>query len=655
MMNNIDRMKYLIGEISKHNYNYYVLDNPTISDYQYDLLYDELLELEKSTGTILPDSPTLRVGGDILKGFEKYVHSTPLYSLEKCTSQEKLSKWLSNIQDKYKDAEFTVEYKFDGLTIVVEYNDGYLVSAGTRGNGNIGENVTAQVKTIKNVPLSIPYKKHLKIAGECIMTKSAFDKYNKTATEKLKNPRNAAAGALRNLDPKVTASRNLSATFYSILEIDDTLNSQQEINDFLIKNNFPVDNFFSVNKNIEQIIPKIDQVDNVKEKLDILIDGVVIKLNQFKYRDELGYTAKHPRWALAYKFEAQELSTKLLDVKWQVGRTGKLTPIAILEPIELAGATVSRATLNNYNDILKKNISINSSVFVRRSNEVIPEVVGLADESEQAHKIVPPIKCPSCNEDVTEIGANLFCLNHSKCIEQINDRLTHFVSRDAMNIVGFSEKTIIQLNKVYEISQPHQIYTLTKDMLSSLEGFKDKKISNILSNIEASKNVNYSNFIFALGILLVGKKTAFVLSKHFDNIDKLKNATLEQLIEIKDVGDIVAKSIVDYFNDEDNIKNMNLLFDSGVQIKYPAKKTKNSYFDGKKVVLTGSLQKFTRNDLTELLQSMGADVVSSVSKNTDIVIVGADAGSKLYTAQRLNIKTIDETQLLDLLSINVAK
>lgn len=654
-MNNIERMEELITEIAKHNYNYYVLDNPTISDYQYDLLYDELIELENITKVVLPDSPTSRVGGETLKGFEKYIHTTPLYSLEKCTSIDKLSKWVNNIKDKYFDAEFTLEYKFDGLTIVVEYNNGYLVSAGTRGNGTLGENVTAQVKTIKNVPLSIPYKKHLKIAGECIMTKTAFDKYNRKAVEKLKNPRNAAAGALRNLDPKITAGRNLSATFYSILEIDDKLSTQKEIFDFLIENSFPVDKFFSVNKSVDQIIPLINDVDKNKDKLDILIDGVVIKLNQFNYRGELGYTAKHPKWALAFKFEAQELATKLLDVKWQVGRTGKLTPIALLDPIELAGATVSRATLNNYNDILKKNISINSSVFVRRSNEVIPEVVGLAEKAEDANNILPPSKCPSCGESVTEIGANIFCLNHSKCIEQITDRLTHFVSRDAMNIVGFSEKTILQLNKVYEISQPHQIYTLTNEMLSKLEGFKQKKISNILNSIEASKSVNYSNFIYALGILLVGKKTAYVLSKQFDSIDKLKNATLEQLTKIRDIGDIVAKSIIDYFFDNENIKNMELLFSNGVEIKYPTNKVKNTYFNGKKIVLTGSLQNYKRIELTEILQNLGADVLNSVSKNTDIVIAGSDAGSKLFDAQRLNIKIIDEMQLLDLLKINVAK
>lgn len=654
-MNNIERMKELITEIAKHNYNYYVLDNPTISDYQYDLLYDELIELENVTKVVLPDSPTSRVGGETLKGFEKYIHTTPLFSLEKCTSIDKLYKWVNNIKDKYSDAEFTLEYKFDGLTIVVEYNNGYLVSAGTRGNGTLGENVTSQVKTIKNIPLSIPYKKHLKIAGECIMTKTAFDKYNRTAVEKLKNPRNAAAGALRNLDPKITSSRNLSATFYSILEIDDKLSTQKEIFEFMVQNNFPVDKFFSVNKSADQIIPLINNVDKMKEKLDILIDGVVIKLNQFNYRNELGYTAKHPKWALAFKFEAQELATKLLDVKWQVGRTGKLTPIALLDPIELAGATVSRATLNNYNDILKKNISINSSVFVRRSNEVIPEVVGLAEKAEDANNILPPSKCPSCGESVTEIGANIFCLNHSKCIEQITDRLTHFVSRDAMNIVGFSEKTILQLNKVYEISQPHQIYTLTNEMLSKLEGFKQKKISNILNSIEASKSVNYSNFIYALGILLVGKKTAYVLSKQFDSIDKLKNATLEQLTEIRDIGDIVAKSIIDYFSDNENIKNMELLFSNGVEIIYPTNKVKNTYFNGKKIVLTGSLQNYKRNDLTEILQNLGADVLNSVSKNTDIVIAGSDAGSKLFDAQRLNIKIIDEMQLLDLLKINVAK
>ncbi len=648
-MNDLDRMKELVDIVNYHNYNYYTLDNPTISDAEYDKLYDELITLEQKTGVVLPESPSQRVGGEILKGFEKYPHKVALDSLEKCTDRELLSKWVDNIKSKYPDSDFSVEYKFDGLSIAVEYDHGVLISAGTRGNGVIGENVTAQVKTIKNIPLAIDYKGHLVVRGECIMTKSNFNKYNKTATEKLKNPRNGAAGALRNLDPKVTASRNLSAIFYSVLDCDRDFASQKEMVDFLKSNALPVDDFFTITDDIRLINTLLDEVDERKEKMDILIDGVVIKLNQTAPRQELGNTAKHPKWAIAYKFDAQELSTTLKDVIWQVGRTGRLTPIALLEPIELAGATVQRATLNNINDIRKKNISINSTVFVRRSNEVIPEVVGLAQQSDNAITIEAPNFCPCCHSALVEVGAHLFCQNYSGCIDQITDRLTHFVSRDAMNIDGISSKSIQQLYQVYNLSYPHQIYTLTYDMLARLDGYKDKKINNTLTSIERSKQVKYANFIYSLGILQIGKKTAYMLSQNFKTWQDLVNASFDDLIAIRDIGEGVAGSIIEYFADAHNIENIEKLFEKGVQIIYPSSTHNNTYFSGKKIVLTGTLTNYDRKTLTDLLQSYGANVVTSVSKNTDLVIVGVDAGSKYQNAVALGIKIINESELMEIL------
>ena len=390
-------------------------------------------------------------------------------------------------------------------------------------------------------------------------------------------------------------------------------------------------------------------MDEIKDKLDVMIDGMVIKVEDCSVRDDIGYTNKFPKWAMAYKFQAVELSTTLLDVTWQVGRTGKITPIAMLEPIELSGATVSRATLNNTQDIERKNISINSRVFVRRSNEVIPEVMGLAETSENSKQIEYPKTCPSCGSDLTRIGPNLFCPNRKGCFEQIIDRLTHFVSRDAFNIEGLSEKTIKVLFDNFKVSYPYELFNLKPEMLVGLEGFKEKKINNLMESLEKSKKVDWSNFIFSLGIMNVGKKTAFVLSKKFPTLDDIKNADLETLTNIEDIGEIVATSIIEYFEDSDNLNNIEKLFEAGVIINKAESVSENATFTNKTVVLTGSLTNFTRPDLTKLLLSMGANVTSSVSKKTDIVIAGTEAGSKLDKAKELNIRIIEEDELMELL------
>ena len=380
-----------------------------------------------------------------------------------------------------------------------------------------------------------------------------------------------------------------------------------------------------------------------------MIDGMVIKINDCSVREEIGYTNKFPKWAMAWKFKAIELSTTLLDVIWQVGRTGKITPIALLEPIELAGATVSRATLNNPEDIKRKQVSINSRVFVRRSNEVIPEVMGLAEMGENAIDIEIPTTCPSCASVIKIVGPNLFCVNHKGCFEQIVDRLSHFVSRDAFNIEGLSEKTLKVLFDKFNLAYPYELFTLKPEMLDGLEGFKDKKINNLISAIENSKKIEWSNFIFALGIMNIGKKTAFVLSKKYANIEELRNAKIESLTQIEDVGEIVATSIVEYFKDEDNLENINKMFELGVEIIVPTQSSTNPEFTNKTIVLTGSLENFTRPDLTKILQNLGANVTSSVSKKTDLVIAGVEAGSKLDKAKELGIKVIGESELLELL------
>lgn len=651
-MNETDRMKELVEILNQANYNYYFLDKPTMADIEYDRLLDELFALERKTGIVLDNSPTHKVGGEPISEFIKVKHKNKFYSLEKSQSFDEIVDWNDRNQKihPYK-FELVCEYKFDGLTVAITYDKGKFVRAVTRGNGTIGEDVSAQVKTFKTVPLKINFQGYVEIQGEGMIRTSVLEKLNRSLEIPLKNPRNAASGAIRNLDPKVTASRKLDYFAYNVNYIEDKkFTTHLEEIDFLRENGFMVLDFHRLIKSWDDVKNVIDEVANNKKNLDFMIDGLVFKINNMADRDALGHTDRFPRGAIAYKFEAEEISTILKDVVWQVGRTGKVTPIAILEPVELAGATVSRATLNNYNDIVRKNVSINSRVFVRRSNEVIPEITGLAESFANSKVIEKPCDCPSCHHSLVEVGANLFCKNHNGCIEQIVDRLTHFASRDAMNIDGLSEKTIEQLHKTYNIAYPYELYNLKYDDLAKLDGFKDKKIYNLLSSIEKSKNVDWASYIFSLGILSIGKKTAFILSKKFANFDSLKSATLQQLTDIQDIGEIVAQNIMDYFQDEDNITNIQKMFEIGVNIRYPNLTEVNSQFKNLKIVLTGALENFGRSQLTTILQEKGADVTTSVSKNTDLVIAGSEAGSKLAKAQALGVKVIDEKTLLDMLN-----
>lgn len=645
-MNKQERMDFLIKEIEKHNTNYYVLDNPTISDKEYDKLYYELVDLEAELGFSYPHSPTHRVGGEILKGFQKKEHEVRLYSLSKVRDLEDLSSWLENMRKFAPNTLFTVEYKFDGLQIVLEYNDGKLVSATTRGNGVVGENVTAQVKTIKSVPLVIPFKNKLIVQGEGMMRLSSLKKYNKTAEEKLKNARNAVAGAIRNLDPKVTAKRNLDYFCYSVLLAEDKeFSTHQEMYEFLRENNFQVGEFFESFNTIDEAKKFIDEIDEKKASLDVLIDGLVFKVNDVAVRQKIGWTDKFPKWAMAYKFEAMEVSTALLDVVWQVGRTGRVTPIAVLDPVEIAGVTVQRATLNNPEDIVKKKVKIGDRVFVRRSNEVIPEILGVAEEGENSKKIEDCEFCPSCGAKLTRRGPLLFCENKYGCKDQIVDKIVHFANRNAFNIEGISIKTLTQLFEVKEIKSPAELFTLTKEDLIGLEKFKDKKISNLLTQIEKAKEIELFRFIYALSITEVGIKTARDLANHFENLENLMNASEEELAFVDEVGEVIAKNIFDFFRDEDNLKLIKDLFANGVKIK-EIKKTQaiNENFANKKFVLTGTLTKYTRDEASEIILNLGGQVASSVSAKTDYVLAGENAGSKLTKAKELGVKIITEEE-----------
>jgi len=638
-MNNIERMKELIALIEKHNYAYYTLDNPIISDKEYDDLYYELVRLEKELNLILPNSPTQKVGDVVLDKFTKVTHQKKLYSLNKAQNLDELKSWYDDMT-KLGAKKFTFEYKFDGLRVVARYSNGLLKNCATRGNGLVGEDITAQVKTIRNVPKHINYRGDVTVMGEVLMRLSELDKYNKNAEEPLKNARNAAAGALRNLDVKVTASRNLDAFMYDILTSDIELSSQQSTNNFLKEQGFDTFDFFHCVTKFEEIELLINKVDKDKNNLDILIDGVVIKVDDFDIREDIGYTAKFPKWAIAYKFEAEELTSKVVDIVWQVGRTGKLTPVCEIEPIELAGATVTHATLNNYDDIVRKDVAIGSSVFVRRSNEVIPEIMGVAEHSDNSIKIDKPEICPCCKEPLYYDGINLFCTN-SDCQERIVAKLSHFVSKNAMNIEGLSEKTIILLNKTLGLKDFVDIYHLKFDDFKDIEGFKDKKINNLLNSIEKSKKCKLSSFLYSLGINGVGEKTAKDISKKFKTLENIISADFDQLILIKDIGDTIANNIVEYFNNENFLSQINKLIDMGIEIEDVESEIVESIFSDKTVVLTGTLENMSRAEAQTILEKMGAKVSGSVSAKTDFVLAGENAGSKLDKAKQLGVSIID--------------
>lgn len=644
-MSSDERMKELVKLLNKYAYQYYVLDEPTVADVQYDVLYNELSALEKETGIVLPDSPTRKIGGDPIKKFAPHKHIKKLYSLDKCNSYDELREWSEKIKKVAPDAVYTLEYKLDGLTLCLTYENGYFKGAATRGNGEVGEDVTAQVSTIKSIPLSVPYKGVFEAQGEGIMRLSALKKYNETAVEPLKNARNGVAGAIRNLDPKVTASRNLDIIFYNVNYIEDeNIASQRENIDFLKRNSFKTDMLF-VTADIEEIIKKIDSVD--RKSLDFLIDGMVIKVDDLALRERLGYTDKFPRWAIAYKFEAEETTTILEDVQWNVGRTGKLTPLAILEPVELCGATIRRATLNNYDDIQRKKVKIGSRVFIRRSNDVIPEILGVSEDN-GGKEIPVPTVCPACGSDLVRDGAHIYCPNEGDCPPQIIGRLTHFAEKGCMDIRGVSEKSIEGLHEKLGVRVPTDLYSLTRDDLARLDGFKDKKIDNFLASVEKSKSVPLDRFINALGIENIGKKSARDLAERFGSISELMKADEATLVEVDEIGDIVAESITSYFGKHGWL--IEKFKEIGIDPKFNVDKPTGGVLTGKKLVLTGTLPTLTRTEATELIEKAGGTTSSSVSKSTDYVLAGENAGSKLDKARSLGVKIITENELLSMIN-----
>ena len=645
----MERMKELIALLNRYAKEYYELDNPTVSDMEYDALYYELVELEKEYGT-LPDSPTHRIGGAPLKEFIPYKHKLKLYSLDKAKGDEELEAYFLRLEKMLGFIpEMTVEHKFDGLTLSITYKGGELVTASTRGDGTTGETVTAQVKTIRSVPLTIPYKGEIEIQGEGLMRLSSLRKYNETASVPLKNARNGVAGAIRNLDPKVTAKRNLDFVAYNVGYCSENIfNSQTEVHDFLIKNGFLCDDVFSVVNTVDEAKKAINKIEENRQNLDFLIDGAVLKVNKLNLREELGFTEKFPRWALAYKFEAEEVTTLLKDVVWQVSRTRKLNPLAVLEPVELMGVTVKRATLNNFSDIQKKGIKLNSRVFIRRSNDVIPEITGLAELTPESKDINKPEVCPACGAPVKEEGAFLYCTNPEKCAPAIVATLDHFAQKSCMDIDGFSEKTAELLYNEFGIKYPYQLYDLKPEDLMKLDGFKQKKAQNLIDGIEKSKEVTLDRFIFALGIPTIGKKTATQLADAFGSIEKLKTATAEELCKLDDFGGVMAENVVKFFSEQENTEQIEKLFERGVKVINT--ENKEGIFSGKNVVLTGSLSHYTRSVAADLIKKNGGKVSDSVSKSVNLVIAGEAAGSKLEKARKLGTEIWDEAKFVEMLS-----
>jgi len=650
-------MEELIDKINELNYHYYTLDNPLVSDKEYDKLYDELTMLEKETNIIYPYSPTQRVGGEILDKFERHTHLGRLWSLDKSQNFNELRNWDNRVrrlisqyneshEDKLPEPSYILEYKFDGLTINLTYRNGELVQGATRGNGFIGEAILPQIRTIKNIPLKIDFDGVMEVQGEGLMPLSALEDYNKTSDEPLKNARNAAAGALRNLDPKITSERNLVGYIYNIGYIEGKeFNTHLEMLEFLKDNRLPVFDYAKKLSTIEEVVEEIEKLNDERGNLDVLTDGIVIKINDIRTREVLGYTMRFPRWAIAYKFEAEETTTRLLEVRWNVGRTGKVTPISILEPVEIAGATVRRATLNNWDDIQRKKVAINSRVFVRRSNEVIPEIMGIMDTEEETQPIEKPTHCPACSSELIQDGVHMFCPNSLSCKPQLVSRMVHFASRDAMDIEGFSEKTAEKLFEELDLKDIPDIYELEYEDLIKLEGFKEKKTNNLLEAIENSKDTTLGAFIYALGIPNVGLKTARDLAKHFKTLDNIKNATYEELISVPDIGDIIAESIIEIFHDPKILSSIDKLLMEGVKPHYEEDIVEESIFTNKTVVITGALEDYTRKELKDLIEKMGGKVTGSVSGKTDFIIVGKNPGSKYDKGVELDIEIIDEERL----------
>ena len=660
--NDLQRMRELIDKLNEASRRYYDQNESDISDDEWDAMYAELRGLEEKTGERMADSPTRRVGGAVMEGFEQHRHIARLWSMDKAQSEEEILAWAQRCEKQTNDAgglpknRYCVEYKLDGLTVNLTYDGGKLVQAATRGNGEVGEAILPQAMTIRTIPLTIPFTGRMEVQGEGIMRLSELKKYNETAVEPLKNARNAAAGALRNLDPQVTASRHLDAFFYQIGYIEGkSFETQQDMLAFMKENGLNISPFVRPAQTIEEALKAVHEIEQKRETLDFLIDGATIKITDMRTREVLGTTDQFPRWSIAFKFPAQETVTKLLKITWEVGRTGKLTPLAHLSPVDICGVTVKRATLNNYDDICRKRVRIGSEVWVRRSNDVIPEIMGVVWDGEgeaPETDIQPPTVCPACGGELVKLredGVHLFCLNRTSCRPQAIARMAHFASRQGMDIETFSTRTAGLFYDELGVRSAADLYHLDREKLVALKGFGEKKAEKLFAELEKSKDCELDAFLFAIGIPNIGKKTAYDLMAHFGTLEALMGASEQELEDVEDVGGIVAASITEYFADEENRRFVNRLLEAGVRPQMHAQQDAGTLFEGMTFVLTGTLPTLSRAQAQEMIRKNGGKATGSVSKKTSIVLAGESAGSKLDKARELGVRIIDEAQFLQMI------
>ena len=645
-------MNELVALLNRYASEYYTSDNPSVSDSEYDRLYRELVELETAyPDQVLADSPTHRVGGKVLDGFEKYSHQYPLYSLQDAFSREELEAFDARVRKEVAHPTYICELKIDGLSISLTYEKGILVAGATRGDGSIGENITENLKRVKDIPLTLPEELDITVRGECYMPRASFDQVNQARQEngepEFANPRNAAAGTLRQLDTAVVAKRNL-ATFLYQEASPSTRDSQEKVLKHLEQLGFVVNPKRILAETIDEIWDFIQEVGEERENLPYDIDGVVIKINDLARQEELGFTVKAPKWAVAYKFPAEEKEAQLLSVDWTVGRTGVVTPTANLTPVQLAGTTVSRATLHNVDYIAEKDIRKDDTVIVYKAGDIIPAVLRVVESKRiSEEKLDIPTNCPSCDSDLLhfEDEVALRCIN-PRCPAQIMEGLIHFASRDAMNITGLGPSVVEKLFSANLVKDVADIYRLKEEDFLLLEGVKEKSASKLYQAIQASKENSAEKLLFGLGIRHVGSKASQLLLQHFHSIENLAQADPEEVASIESLGGVVAKSLQTYFATEGSEILLRELKEAGVNLDYKGQTVvADAALSGLTVVLTGKLERLKRSEAKSKLESLGAKVTGSVSKKTDLVVAGADAGSKLQKAQELGIEVRDEAWL----------
>lgn len=649
------RMRELETLLTKYNYEYHVLDNPSISDHEYDQLFHELLELEEKHPELKSDtSPTTRVGGVVLDKFEKVSHETAMLSLSNAFNEEDLRAFNDRIEKAVGKVEYMCELKIDGLAVSLLYNDGKLIQGATRGDGTVGENITANLKTIHAIPLTTNLTEQFEVRGEAYMPKDAFEKLNKAREENnqqvFQNPRNAAAGSLRQLDTSLTSKRHLSIFLYGTTRPEIlNVNSQSAALDKLDELGFKTNQERAVKKDIDGVIEYVNYWVEHRNDLPYEIDGIVIKVNDLRLQEEIGYTVRSPKWATAYKFPAEEAKTKILDIELTVGRTGVITPTAILEPVRVAGTTVSRASLHNHELIEEKDIRINDTVIIHKAGDIIPEVVRVVYEERSDQEVYEaPTTCPSCGHEAVKLDEEVAirCINPT-CPAQIVEDIIHFASRGAMNIDGLGEKFVHQLYDAELIKDVADLYTLEKEELVKLERVGDKKATNLLSAIENSKSQPLQKLLFGLGIRFLGQKASRLIAEEYLTMDNIMEKTKDELIEIPEIGEVIADSIVTYTSNDDFKHLIEKLKAENVNMTEEVEENESNQFDGMTFVLTGKLVEMTRNEAKEKIELNGGKVTSSVSNNTDVVVAGSDAGSKLDRARELEITVWSEQDLLE--------